>query len=262
MSDYTTILYEVKDNVATITLNRPEQRNAFNDEMIGELTQALKGVRRDDTVRAIVITGKGKGFCAGQDLIAAAGPRSANQTYEHLIHQYGPLFRLIHTIEKPIIAAVNGVAAGAGASLAMACDLCIMADDASLLQAFSNIGLVPDAGSSWFLVRQLGYRRAFEVAIEGERVPAARCLELGLANRVVQPARLVVEAQAWAKKLAQRSLVAIGLTKRAMNYAATHTLLEAFEYEAHLQQTASERPDVAEGVKAFLEKRPPTFFHP
>jgi 2-(1,2-epoxy-1,2-dihydrophenyl)acetyl-CoA isomerase len=262
MAEFNTILYEVTNNVAKITLNRPERRNAFNSEMISEVTQALKNIRRDNAVRATVITGAGKGFSAGQDLETRSGPRAPNQVFEHLTLRYKPLFELIHTIEKPFIAAVNGVAAGSGASLAMACDLCIMAENASMLQAFSNIGLVPDTGSTWFLVRQIGFRRAFEIAIEGERISAARCLELGLVNRVVPPEHLLTEAQAWAEKLAQRSLMSIGLTKRALNYAATHTLLETFEYESHLQQIASEGPDYAEGVSAFLQKRPPFFNKP
>jgi 2-(1,2-epoxy-1,2-dihydrophenyl)acetyl-CoA isomerase len=169
------------------------------------------------------------------------------------------MIKMLRSIEKPVIAAVNGVAAGAGASLALACDLRIMATTASLLQAFGNIGLVPDSGSTWFLVRQVGFGRAFEIAVEGERIPAKRCLELGLANRLAEPETLMAEARAWAAKLAGRATYAIGLTKRAMNRALTSTLLEAIEYEAHLQQLAAGSQDFVEGVQAFREKRAAVF---
>lgn len=259
MSDYQTILYQIDQAVATISLNRPERLNAITDELMAEVISGLKTANKDSAVRAIVLTGAGRGFCAGQDLEAFGGERRPDQIYEHLIGHYKPMIKLFRTVEKPIIAAINGVAAGAGASLALACDLRIMAKNASLLQAFSNIGLIPDSGSTWFLVRQVGYSRAFELAIEGERIPAERCLELGLVNRVVEPEALMVETQAWAEKLAQRATFAIGLTKRAMNRAITSSLLEAIDYEAHLQQLASESEDFVEGVKAFAEKRPPAF---
>jgi 2-(1,2-epoxy-1,2-dihydrophenyl)acetyl-CoA isomerase len=259
MSDYQTILYQTDNGVATITLNRPERLNAITDELMTEVIKALKTANKDNSIRAIVLTGAGRGFCAGQDLEAFGGERAPNQLYEHLIDHYKPMIKLFRTVEKPIIGAINGVAAGAGASLALACDLRLMAKNASLLQAFSNIGLIPDSGSTWFLVRQVGYSRAFEIAIEGERIPAGRCLELGLVNRVVEPEMLMTEAQAWAEQLARRPTYAIGLTKRAMNRAVTSSLLEAIDYEAHLQQLASESEDFAEGVKAFAEKRPPVF---
>jgi 2-(1,2-epoxy-1,2-dihydrophenyl)acetyl-CoA isomerase len=259
MPDYQAILYKTKNGVATITLNRPERLNAINDTMLAEMATALKSVVQDGAVRAIILKGAGRGFCAGQDVISFQEPPVENQIYHHLLGHYKPVIMLLRTIEKPIIAAINGVAAGAGASLALACDLRMMAQNASLLQAFSNIGFIPDSGSSWFLVRQVGYSRAFELAIEGERIPAERCLELGLANRVVEPQVLHVEAQAWAEKLAGRPTYALGLTKRAMNRALTSSLPEAIDYEAHLQQLAAESEDFAEGVKAFKEKRTPIF---
>ena len=259
MSDNDVILYEVSDGVAAITLNRPDKLNAFTDEMLGALGKALKRAERDSAVRAILLTGAGRAFCAGQDLSSFGGERAPNSIYDHLLGHYRPVIKLLRTIEKPIIGAINGIAAGAGASLALACDLRIMSSKAALLQAFSNIALVPDAGSTWSLVHLVGYSRAYEIAIEGEKISASRCLELGLTNRMAEPDDLLTEAQTWAAKLAQRPTYALGLTKRAMNKATTSTLLEAVEYEAHLQQLASESEDFAEGTAAFREKRPPVF---
>jgi 2-(1,2-epoxy-1,2-dihydrophenyl)acetyl-CoA isomerase len=175
------------------------------------------------------------------------------------MQHYQPVVKLLRTIEKPILAAINGVAAGAGASLALACDLRMMAKESYLMEAFSNIGFIPDAGSTWFLVRQVGFSRAFELAIEAERIPAERCLELGLANRVVEAENLMAEAHRWAHRLAERPTFAVGLTKRAMNRALTSSLWEAVEYEAHLQQMAAESEDFVEGVQAFREKRAAVF---
>jgi 2-(1,2-epoxy-1,2-dihydrophenyl)acetyl-CoA isomerase len=259
MSDDNVLLYEAKEGVATLTLNRPERLNAFTDELLAALNKTLKEADRDSAVRVILITGAGRAFRAGQDVSNFGGERPPNGIYDHLIAQYRPVIKQLHTIEKPIIAVINGIAAGAGASLALACDLKIMSTKASLLQAFSNIALVPDSGATWYLVRQVGYSRAFEIAIEGEKIPAERCLELGLVNRLADPDALLAEAQAWAAKLAQRPTYALGLTKRAMNKAMTSTLLEAIEYEAHLQQLASESEDFAEGTAAFKEKREPVF---
>ncbi len=259
MSDENVVLYEAQDGVATLTLNRPDKLNAFIDPMIVSMTKMFKEIRRDETIRAVLVTGAGRAFCAGQDLSSFSGARKENSIYEHLMHYYLPLIEQIHTLEKPVIAAVNGIAAGAGASLALACDLRIMSSKASLLQAFSNIGLVPDNASTWLLARQVGYSRAYEIAIEGEKLPAQRCYELGLTNRLAEPEVLINEARTWATKLAQRPTYALGLTKRIMNKAMTSTLLETFEYEAHLQQMASESEDFVEGTTAFREKRKPEF---
>ncbi len=259
MSNTSPVLYQTDGAVATITLNRPDRLNAITDAMLAELGKALKAAARDDAVRAVLLTGAGRGFCAGQDLVAFEGGTADNTVYNHLTRHYHPVILQFQRLEKPVIAAINGVAAGAGASLALACDLRIMSTQGIFLQAFSNIGLIPDAGSTWFLVRLVGYSRAFEIAIEGEKIPAERCLQLGLVNRLAEPESLLSEARAWAEKLAQRPSFALGLTKRAMHRALNRTLAESLEYEAHLQQLAAQSEDFAEGVQAFLEKRPPVF---
>lgn len=256
---YSTILYAQDEQVAQLTLNRPERRNALNNQLIQDLRAAFGHARDDDNVRAIVLTGAGKGFCAGADLSGFAEEPTAEQVYESILHNYQPLMGLITTIEKPVIAAVNGVAAGAGASLALACDLLVMAADASLMMAFSNIGLVPDAGACWFLLRQVGYSRAYQIAVEGERIPAVRCLEFGLTNKVAAADQLLPEAFAWAHKLAKRPTLALGLTKHALNYAAQHDLAGTIEYEARLQKQTIPSHDHLEGVRAFAERRPPEF---
>lgn len=254
-----TVLYRLDGNVATITLNRPHVRNAISRELHQELIAAFTRARDDQDARAVVVTGAGKGFCSGADLSIFGEQPSPDEVYEYIVANYQPLMELICTLPKPVIAAVNGVAAGAGASLALAADLRIMADDASLLQAFSNIGLVPDAGATWLLVRSVGYSRAFEMAAEGAPVSAARCLELGLANRVVAAAELLDRAQTWAAGLAQRPTLALALTKQAMYQALQSDLQQAIEYEARLQKQTLPSTDHAEGVAAFLEKRPARF---
>jgi len=254
-----TILFAVENSVATLTLNRPDKLNAISDEMLAEIRSGLEQARDDEAVRVIILTGAGRGFCAGQDVSSFRADMSDYDISEHLMNSYKPIIDLLRDIPKPVIGALNGVAAGAGASLALACDLRIMARDATLVQAFSNIGLIPDAGSSWFLVRLVGYSRAFELAAEGERISAQRCLALGLANRLVDTEKLAAEARAWAEQLSERAIFAIGLTKQAMNYAAAHSLPETIEFEARLQGQAAASAEFAEGVRAFREKRRPNF---
>jgi 2-(1,2-epoxy-1,2-dihydrophenyl)acetyl-CoA isomerase len=254
-----TILYEQVEQVAQITLNRPDRRNALNAQLNEDLLAAFNHARDNDNVRAIVLTGAGKGFCAGADLSGFSQRPTAEQVYESILNSYQPLMGLITTIEKPVIAAVNGVAAGAGAALALACDLLVMAEDASIMMAFSNIGLVPDAGACWFLLRQVGYSRAYQIAIEGERISAARCLEFGLTNKVASPEQLLPQALAWAHKLAKRPTLALGLTKHALHHAAQNDLASTIEYEARLQKQTIPSHDHLEGVKAFAERRPPEF---
>lgn len=258
-SSFETVLYQVQTHVAQITMNRPDRRNALNQTLNQELLKAFQQAAADDTVRAVLLTGAGKGFCAGADLAGFQSMPTAEQVYDGILEAYRPLMDLITTMQKPVIAAVNGVAAGAGASLALAADLRIMADDASLMMAFSNIGLVPDAGACWFLVRQIGYSRAYEMAIEGERLDAEKCLAWGLTNKVVPAAQLVEIALAWALRLAKRPSLALGLTKHALTYAAGHDLASTIEYEARLQKQTIPSHDHMEGVMAFLQRRSPQF---
>ncbi len=259
MAAYETVLYEMGDGVARITLNRPERRNAMNPQLNSDLLAALRQAAADVQVRALLISGAGKGFCSGADLALFQSRPSPELVYDSIVNGLGPVMTAIAGLPKPVIAAVNGAAAGAGASLALACDMRIMAHEASLLMAFSNIGLVPDAGATWFLVRQIGHGRAFEFMAEGARMPAKRCLELGLANAVVPADELGNIALAWALKMAARPTLALGMTKQALYFAQQHDLQATIEYEARLQQEAYQSADFAEGVAAFLQKRPPEF---
>ena len=258
-----TVLYRVSEGVATITLNRPDVLNAFTDAMLDGLSDALKQAERDAQVRCVVITGAGRGFSAGQDLSDVkrreAETGHAVSFAEHLRHKYNPIVMRIRTMEKPVIGAVNGVAAGAGASLALACDLRIASDKASFVLAFVKVGLVPDSGMNYFLTHLIGYPRAFELAATGGRLGADEALRLGVVNRVVPVAGFADAAQGWAGELAQSATRAIGLTKRAMNRGLVASVEEVLEYEAFLQEIAGRTADHQEGVSAFLEKRAPQF---
>lgn len=259
MSDYETVLYERFGNVAKVTMNRPERRNALNDALHRDLLAAFGRAGDDSGVRAIVLAGAGKGFCAGADLSVFQQMPTPDEVYGAILDNYQPLMRLITSIKKPVIGAINGTAAGAGASLALACDLRVMADDSSIMLAFSNVGLVPDAGATWLLVRQIGYSRAYEIAIEGQKIPADRCLEWGLANKVTPADSLADVALAWAMKLAKRPTLALGLTKLAFDHAALNDVESTIEYEARLQKQTIPSHDHMEGVTAFLQKREPNF---
>ena len=259
MPDFETLIYQTHHSVAFITMNRPAVRNALNMPLNRDLLLAFQAAAADDQIRAIVLTGAGDGFCAGADLSIFGQMPTPEDLYNVIVTTYDPLMSLITTMPKPVIAAVNGVAAGAGMSLALSCDLQIMAHDASLMMAFSNIGFVPDAGATWFLMRRLGYGRAYQLAIEGNRLPADQCLEWGLANKIAPASQLVDEALAWAHKLAQRPTLALGLTKHALTFAAQNTLSAAIEFEARQQMKTLVSHDFAEGVMAFMQKREPDF---
>ena len=258
---YETILTEIKDGVFTITLNRPEKLNSFNDKMFIELTDAVKQVERDASARCVVVTGAGKGFCAGQDLSSAKERMLIGDiSYGHHLRQtYNPLIVRMINLPKPIIAAINGAAAGAGMSLAMACDLRLAAESASFLQAFVKIGLVPDAGSSWLLQRLVGRTRAMELMLTGKKIGAKEALEWGLVNQVLPNDDLMKATNELARSLATMPTKAIGLIKRMTDYSATHTLAESLDYEADMQEVAGRTADHREGLMAFLEKRTANF---
>lgn len=256
---YETILTDLSDSVFTLTLNRPDVLNAFNDVMAREVQDALKQAERDAAVRCLVLTGAGKGFCAGQDLGALRGRAEAVSFREHLRHTYNPIVMRLRALEKPVLAQLNGAAAGAGLGLALACDLRYAAAGAKLRFAFTGIALAPDSGTSFFLPRLIGYARAYELALTNEAVPAEQAEALGLVNKVFPAEQLAGAVRAIAVRLAQGPTRAFGLTKRAMNKALLTSIDEALDYEAHLQEAAGATADHAEGVAAFLEKRPPRF---
>ncbi len=255
------LLVTVAEGVATLTLNRPERLNAFTAALHEELAAALQRLAEDDSVRALMITGAGRGFCAGQDLserkpIPGEAQRDLGGGVERY---YNPLIRRLSELEKPVVAAVNGVAAGAGAGLAFACDIVIAAHSASFIEAFSRIGLVPDAGNTWFLPRLAGSARAMAMALTGDAVPAELAAEWGLIWKAVPDDALMSEARALAARLAQGPTRALGLTKRALNRSATNDLGTQLDLERDLQREAGLGEDYREGVAAFLEKRPPRF---
>jgi 2-(1,2-epoxy-1,2-dihydrophenyl)acetyl-CoA isomerase len=242
--------------VLTITLNRPDVLNALDTATHKALRAALKEAAADD-VRAVVLTGAGRGFCVGQDLKEFRG--AAHDIAEHLRRSYHPNIHAIRSLEKPVIAAVNGPAAGAGMSLACACDIRIAADGATFVPAFVSIGLVPDSGGTFFVTRLLGYARAFEWLCSGRALSAAEAHAWGLVSEVVEGDGLAARAAELAAELAALPTRAIGMTKRLLDRAGTVTLDEQLEWEAQLQAVATKSDDFREGVAAFLEKRKPEF---
>jgi 2-(1,2-epoxy-1,2-dihydrophenyl)acetyl-CoA isomerase len=242
--------------VLTITLNRPDVLNAFNTAMHRGLAAALKDAR-DGGVRAVVLTGAGRGFCVGQDLTEFR--EAPGDIGMRLRDNYHPNVRAIRALEKPVIAAVNGAAAGAGMSLACACDLRLAADSATFVPAFINIGLIPDSGGSYFVTRILGPARAFEWLASGKRLTAAEAHAWGLVTEVVEHSALGTRAAELASQLADLPTRGVGMTKRLLDHAVTATLEEQLEREAQLQTAATQTEDFKEGVAAFLEKRPARF---
>ena len=252
-----TVKYEKKDSVVLLTFNRPEVRNAFNAKMTEDILEALVEAKNDSNIRAIVLTGEGLSFSAGADL--SARDNKWSDTEAALIEGYLPSLKEIMEMPKPVISAVNGAAAGIGSAYAMACDLTVMSEEAYILQAFSNIGLIPDGGANWFLTNTVGYKLAYQIAIEGERIDAKRCLELGLVNKVVAGENLLAEAISWADKLSLRSSQSLSLTKKIMRKSVDSSYEDIYDLEAKTQNTLTGSEDNIEGITAFMEKRKPNF---
>jgi 2-(1,2-epoxy-1,2-dihydrophenyl)acetyl-CoA isomerase len=249
----------IENQVATITLNRPEVYNAFNDELSYELQRALKQVSQDSSVRVVILTGAGKAFSSGQDLKATPQPAGKRNLGESLEKRYNPIIRQMRSMPKPIICKLNGVAAGAGCSIALACDLLIASSQSYLVEAFIGIGLVPDSGSSYFLPRTLGYYRSFELMTQGNKISAEQALQWGLVNAVVAPEDLDQVVMEKAQFYAQAPTKAIALIKKMLTKGTELSLEDTLQYEVYCQEIAGFTKDHAEGVQAFAEKRKPVF---
>ncbi|MBS1949941.1 MAG: Enoyl-CoA hydratase [Cytophagales bacterium] len=250
--------YEVNGGVGTITLNRPEVYNALNDELTFELQEAIRLTAKDDAVRVVVLTGEGKAFCSGQDL-KSSSQQGKRSFLESLRKRYNPLILGMRNLPKPIVCRLNGVAAGAGCSIALACDIIVAAHNAVLIEVFINIGLVPDSGSGYFLPRLVSMAKAFELCSMGTKVNAAEAAKLGLINKVAEEGKLDEAVKHYTDYFASAPTKSIGFIKKMLNKSATSSLEEMLEYEAYLQQTAGDTHDHKEGVQAFLEKRKPVF---
>lgn len=252
-----TVIYEQDGPVAIISMNRPDSLNGFTSELCEDLLLAFEKAGSDEAIRAIVFTGEGRAFSAGADLKQGfVGDRT---TQGKLLFEYAPVLTAIAEIPKPVIAAVPGFAAGIGLSFALHSDLLIMAEESFLLSPFTTISLVPDGGANWLLVRQLGYHRAYQLSIESERVSAERCLDLGIANKVVPADSLREAAVAWAGELCKRAPLSLAATKKVMRHAMDNDWFSCFTLEAEEQQKLRDSEDAKEGVDAFFEKREPKF---
>jgi len=260
--DEAVLLREATAGVVTLTLNRPAKLNALNEEITEALIAALRAAGGDPSIRAIVLRGNGRAFSAGQDLEAFVRLKASAtpvSVAEHLRRGYNVVATLVRSIEKPVIASLNGIAAGVGLSLALACDLRIAAEDAELTLGFSKIGLIPDGGGSFMLPLLAGLGRALELAWTSDKIDAAEALRLGLVNRVVPADRLAEETQRYAERFAGLSPVALALTKRAFNRSVMPNFERWLDEEAELQEEAAAGPDLMEGVNAFMAKRAPAF---
>ncbi|MEZ5831705.1 MAG: enoyl-CoA hydratase-related protein [Dongiaceae bacterium] len=254
------ILLQRDGAVARLTLNRPDRLNSLTLEMLGQLSATLTDLDGDETVRVIVVTGMGRGFCAGQDLNDHEAMDDTRAVRAVVERHYNPVIRQIRALPQPVIAAVNGVAAGAGCSLALACDIAIATEAATFINAFVNIGLIPDCGGSYFLPRMVGQARALGLSLLGEPIGAKTAAEWGLIWKAVPDASFAREVEALAGRLAEMPTAAIGLIKHAINVSGHHSLEQQLAVEAEMQAAAAETEDYQEGRAAFLEKRKPRFF--
>ncbi len=253
------ILIKIENKIATLTLNRPEVFNSFNREMALLLQSELDACEKNPEVRAIVITGSGKAFCAGQDLKEVTSPE-LNPGFKKILEEhYNPIISRIRNIEKPIIGAINGVAAGAGANIALACDVIIASENASFIQAFSKIGLVPDSAGTFFLPRLIGFQKASALMMLGDKVSAEEAEKLGMVYKVVSSENFMEEVNAIANTMANMPTKALGLTKRLLNNSLQNNLDEQLNLESKLQIESAQSEDYAEGVDAFVNKRKPDF---
>lgn len=256
---YNTVLFSIDNGVCSITLNRPDVFNSFNEELSAEFIGALKKANKDETVRAVVIGGAGKAFCSGQDLKDIKNQTGNRSLSDSVVRRYNPMILAIREMAKPVIGKLNGVAAGAGASLALACDIIIASENASLIEVFANVGLVPDSGSSFFLPQLVGYNKAFELITLAPKISAKDALALGIIYKVVPPEELDNAVNELAQRYASGPSKAYGMIKRMLNKAYTANLNEMLQYEAYSQEIAGSSEDYKEGVAAFIEKRKPVF---
>ncbi|MCW8881494.1 MAG: 2-(1,2-epoxy-1,2-dihydrophenyl)acetyl-CoA isomerase PaaG [Sedimenticola sp.] len=258
---YNNILFQVESGVATLTLNRPDSLNSFTSEMHNEIRQVMKQVKQESSIRCLLLTGAGRGFCAGQDLNdRAVAPGEAMPDLSQSIKQnYNPLVRTIMTLDKPVICAVNGVAAGAGANIALACDIVLAARSANFIQGFSKIGLIPDSGGTWTLPRLAGRARAMGMAMLSGKLSAEQAEQWGLIWQAVDDEKLMDEANSLAAHLATQPTKGLALTKRAINAAGGNSLDQQLDLECDLQYIAGCSHDYREGVSAFVGKRKPVF---
>ena len=258
---YQTLLFDLSDGVATLTLNRPDKLNSFNAEMHEEMRDAMKTVERNDDIRCLLLTGAGRAFCAGQDL----GDRDVSPDAEppdlgdSLERNYNPLIRRITSLEKPVVCAVNGVAAGAGANLALACDIVLAAQSATFIQSFSRIGLVPDSGGSWLLPRLVGRARALAITMLAEKVSAQQAADWGMIWKALGDEELMPQAIKLSQQLARQPTRGLGYLKRCMQLSSENDLDRQLDVERDLQRLAGRTDDYREGVAAFLQKREPRF---
>jgi 2-(1,2-epoxy-1,2-dihydrophenyl)acetyl-CoA isomerase len=255
--DFKTVKINKENKVASIEINRPDVLNAFNSQLIWDLQEATKLVKDDDNIRVVVLSGSGRAFSSGADLSEADANWDGSK--DALSRGFKPSFENIISMPKPVIASIQGPAAGIGAAFAMACDLRVMSDDAYILSVFSNIALIPDGGLSWLLPKYLGYSKAYEYAIEAKKIDAKECLQFGLANKVTTVDKLKEDTLEWAARLAKRSPQALANTKILMRESLSNSYWDTYQSEAEIQNSLTRSPQNHEAVLAFFEKREPNF---